>query len=101
MMAPESSSVCPPFHSRQLHVWIGSTIGHIVDDVSQGMTRNHVYHEVQYLPRGEFLMWKLWAEIELWWLDVQLDGPGSLVSWLLGAAVVLLLVTILAIKVAF
>ena len=47
------------------------------------------------------MMWKFWTEMELWWLDVQLDGPGDLVSWMLGAAIILLLVAILAIKVAF
>jgi ABC-type multidrug transport system permease subunit len=45
-------------------------------------------------------MWKLWTELELWWLDLQLDGPGRLLPWALGAAILLPLVSFLAVKVA-
>jgi len=46
-------------------------------------------------------MWKLWTELDLWWLDMQLDGPGDLAPWTLGAVIVLPLVGFLAVKVAF
>jgi hypothetical protein len=54
-MTSESSIVCSPFCFGQLHIWIRSRIGQIVDSASQGTMGNRVYHEGTLLKENSYV----------------------------------------------
>jgi hypothetical protein len=50
-----SSVVCSPFCFGQLHIWIRSRIGQIVDNAGQGTVGNSMYHEGTLLKENSYV----------------------------------------------